>query len=71
MPQSRIEEDRQRKIDSMGEDAYRAEETRKRTERRNRNKIPSSSPPPVSFEIKQPDEIKQNQQANEITLDAI
>jgi len=74
MPQSRIEEARayrERKRDSMGEDAYRAEETRKRRERRNRNRVPSSSPPPVSFEIKEPEEIKQPEQANEITLDAI
>ena len=74
MPQTRIEEARayrERKRDSMGEDAYRAEETRKRRERRNRNRVPSSSPPPVSFEIKEPEEIKQPEQANEITLDAI
>ena len=75
MPQSRIEEGRsyrERKKNSMGEDAYRAEEARKRRERRNRNRVPSSSPPPVSFEIKEPEEIEQqNQQANEITLDAI
>ena len=74
MPQSRIEEGRsyrERKKNSMGEDEYRAEETRKRRERRNRNKIPIPSPPPVSFEIKEPEEIKQPEQANEITLDAI
>jgi hypothetical protein len=74
MPQSRIEEGRsyrERKRDSMGEDEYKSEEARKRRERRNRNRIPTSQPPPVSFEIKEPDEIKQPEQANEITLDAI